>query len=263
MPNLSEHKSLDVVRLLSIGESGTGKTGAIASLVIAGYHVHILDYDNGLDILVAALREHYKDDPAGLQAAFARVQYETLRDEILFATAYKRAGEVLKSWEPDKWDVGHILVIDTLTTFSEAAFRHALSLSGRLNQRPQLQDYGWVADSVKLFIEMVTADTAKYNLIVNTHVRYFSGDEDNQTQARGLPNAIGQQIPTTVSRYFNSVVLFKTQGSGVAAKRVISTQPQGVIEVKCSNPFGVKKQYGIESGMADLFQDILGRKPNG
>jgi hypothetical protein len=109
---------------------------------------------------------------------------------------------------------------------------------------------------------MLTDDDSKFNLIVNTHIRYFSGDDESQTQARGLPNAIGQQIPSTVSRYFNTVVLTRTQGAGVGTKRVISTQPQGVIEVKTSNPFGVKPTYPVNNtGLADLFKDILGRSP--
>src|SRR6185312_12516236 len=74
MPTLADHPSSSVIKLLNIGESKTGKTGALASLVKAGYTLHILDYDNGLDILQTALR--------GDNAALARVHFATLRDTI-------------------------------------------------------------------------------------------------------------------------------------------------------------------------------------
>lgn len=260
MPNLTEHPSGQVVKLLNIGESGAGKTGALASLAAAGYNLHILDYDSGLDILRNVLTPE----------AAKRVRYETLRDQIVFTNgvpklkppvhAYKDAGKTLTAWDADKFGPNDVLVLDSLTTFSDAAFNEALMLAGRLNQRPQLQDYGWLADSVKLFIEMITSDMIPCNVVVNTHIRFFAGDAEEMTTARGLPNAKGQEISRIVSRYFNTVVLSRSFGSGPATKRVISTQPQGVVEVKTSQP-SVKPTYPITTGLAELFKDILGHEP--
>lgn len=262
MPTLADHPSASVVKLLLIGESGTGKTGSLASLAKAGYNLYILDYDNGLDIVQTALR----DDPAAL----ARVQYETLRDTIVSVNgtpklkppihAYKDAGKVLNDWGASGFTARDVLVLDTLTTFSEAAFNEALVLGGRLNQRPQLQDYGWLAESVKLFIDMITSPEIACHVVVNTHIRFLSGEADTEIM-KGLPNAKGQEVSRTVSRYFNTVALARTQGTGPAAKRIISTQPQGVVEVKTSAPTHVKQSYPIETGLADLFRDILGHGP--
>lgn len=263
MPGLADHSSTSIVRLLNIGENGTGKTGQLASLAEAGYRLHILDFDNGLDILANLLR----DKPE----AMARTQYETLRDKVAFVngvptlkapiTAFQNAGKVLAKWEADKFVAEDVLVIDTLSTMSEAAFNYALQLAGRLNQRPQIQDYGTMADRVRLFIEMITSDEMKCSVIVNTHIRYFAGDEDTATAPRGLPNAKGQEIPRTVASFFNTVVLSHTVGRGPAARRQISTRPEGVIEVKTSNPLSVKPKYSVETGLAELFSDILGRTP--
>lgn len=263
MANLSDHPSANVVKLLNIGESGTGKTGALGSLASVGYNLHILDYDGGLDILANSLR----DDPAAL----ARVHYETLRDKIVFTngvpkfkppiTAYKGAGKTLMEWNVEAFTPNDILVLDTLTTFSEAAFNEALMIGGRLNQRPQLQDYGWLADSVKLFIELLTDPSLNCHVIVNTHVKFLTTESD-ETSQRGLPNAKGQEISRTVSRYFNTVVLTRSTGSGAGTKRTISTQPQGVVEVKTSAPSSVKASYPIETGLASLFTDILDKSPS-
>jgi hypothetical protein len=252
--------------LLAIGESGTGKTGALASLAKAGYRLWILDFDNGLDILATSLR----DDPSAL----ARVTYATLRDRRVFKNgkptlvppimAYLEAGKVLNEWQDTVGEFGpsDILVIDTLTMFSEAAFHYSLQLQGRLNQRAHQTDYGDLATGVLAFIDTITAADAGYNVIVNTHIKYFGGDDETQMQARGLPNAKGQQISKDVSTFFNSVVLYHTQGAGQATKRVISTTPRGVIGVKTSAPGKVKPTYSIETGLAELFFDILGSRPS-
>lgn len=101
----------------------------------------------------------------------------------------------------------------------------------------------------------------KCNVIVNSHVKYFGKDDEEQTSARGLPNAKGQEISRIVSRYFNTVVLTRSMGTGPATKRIISTRPQGVVEVATSNPLGVKPEYPVEGGLAPLFRDILGHSP--
>src|SRR6266436_4684349 len=74
MPSLANHQSNEYTKLLIEGDSGTGKTGSLASLVSAGYKLRILDFDNGLDILKACIE---KDDPALL----ANVEFRTLRDK--------------------------------------------------------------------------------------------------------------------------------------------------------------------------------------
>ena len=265
MPTLDEHAETRVVKLLNVGDSKSGKTGSLASLARAGYNLYILDYDNGLDILVNLLH----DDRDTLK----RIRYEALRDTIVTQNglprlkspihAYKDAGRALQAWGAENFTPADVLVLDSLTTFSEAAFNEALMLSGRLNQRPLLQDYGWLADSVKLFIEMITDPSLNCHVIVSSHIRYFAADEESQTQARGLPNAKGQEISRIVSRYFNSVVLTRSMGTGAATRRLITTKPQGVVEVATSNP-KTKDLYPVETGMAQLFKDLLGgREPQG
>ena len=262
MPSLADHHSSSVVKLLNIGESGSGKTGALASLAAAGYNLYVLDYDNGLDIVANVLK--------GKREALARVKYETLRDTIHAVNgtpkvkspvhAYKDAGKTLAAWGADAFTPADVLVIDTLTSFSGAAFNEALALAGRLNQRPQLTDYGWMADSVLTFIDMITGPEFNCHVVLNTHIRYLTAEGDAELM-KGLPNSKGQEVTRNISKYFNTITLTRTKGSGPAAKRVISTQPQGIIEVKTSNPIGVKPEYGIETGLAELFRDILGTSP--
>ena len=46
MPSLKGANLSAVTKLLLIGDSGTGKTGALAPLIKKGYRVRILDMDN-------------------------------------------------------------------------------------------------------------------------------------------------------------------------------------------------------------------------
>src|SRR5690606_35367467 len=73
MATLDNHQSSDYTKLIYLGDSGTGKTGSLVSLLLAGYTVKILDMDNGLDALV-----HY-GRAAG--ANLSNVEYETIRDQ--------------------------------------------------------------------------------------------------------------------------------------------------------------------------------------
>lgn len=252
------------LRILSVGESGTGKSGSLISLALAGYNIYLLDFDNGSEIIENLLA----DQPD----VFARFHITKLRDSIKPVNgvpklrpplvAYKGAGKALVDWNAEAFTDADILVVDTLTKMSEAAFNEALLLAGRLNQRPQLGDYGWMADSVKLYMDMITDDDFGAHVIVNTHIQYLGGDEETQTSSRGLPNAKGKEISKTVATNFNTVLHFRTKGSGPATRRVISTTPQGVVEVKTSAPGKVKPEYSIETGMAELFHDILGHGPS-
>ncbi len=156
-----------------------------------------------------------------------------------------------------KFTPDDIIHIDTLTSLTEAAFNQALALGGRLNQRPQLQDYGWLAESVGQLIQMLTDPTVvPCHLIVSTHVKFLTA-EDDENVLKGLPNAKGQEISRTVARYFNTILYYRTSGSGAATRRSIITQPQGVVQVKAAG-LTLKPSYPVESGLADIFTEILG-----
>ena len=61
MPKGSQHSSASLTKMLLIGESGSGKSGALASLAAADYKLRILDFDNGLDFLMRYMRKNHPD----------------------------------------------------------------------------------------------------------------------------------------------------------------------------------------------------------
>ena len=89
MANISKHKSTSVTKLLLCGDSGSGKTSALASLANAGKKLRILDYDDGLDILP----EFLKPD------VVKNVSYVTLRDSLGQADSFRRGARLLSHWK--------------------------------------------------------------------------------------------------------------------------------------------------------------------
>jgi hypothetical protein len=57
VPQATKHQSHRTTKLLNLGDAGSGKTGALASLAKAGQRLIILDFDNGLDILIGLLKK--------------------------------------------------------------------------------------------------------------------------------------------------------------------------------------------------------------
>src|SRR5882757_3538177 len=133
MPSLSQHQSNEYTKLLIEGDSGSGKTGALASLVKAGYKLRILDYDNGLESLKQFV---LRDSPEMVD----NVEFRTLRDKrkatpvgsIIDGTprAFIDGLKMLDRWKygdidlgvPAEWGPECILALDSLTFCSDAAF---------------------------------------------------------------------------------------------------------------------------------------------
>src|SRR4051794_8162208 len=74
MPSLDKHQSSEFTKLLLEGDSGSGKTGSLASLVAAGFKLRVLDMDNGLDSLANAVKRTCPDK-------LGNVEFRTLRDK--------------------------------------------------------------------------------------------------------------------------------------------------------------------------------------
>jgi hypothetical protein len=281
MPKILQHQSSDVTKMLLIGDTGTGKTGCLYSLAEAGYNLRILDLDNGADILLNLAR-------AGKPEVADRIIYETVTEKFKtlqgkpivdgvpkqLATAltlldhWKVAetktpdGEVIPAYDLGKltsWGPDDVLVLDSLTMLSSAAMRHVLSMNGRLNQHPQQQDWGQAMQLVEDMLALLYSTSIKCNVIVISHITYLGADENSS--GKGYPNTLGQKLPPKVGRYFNSMVQAKVRGVGPGAKRLLVTQPDGMIDLKNPAPLQMPKDLPIETGLATFFEIVRSGKP--
>jgi hypothetical protein len=257
MPSLDTLTASTVVKLLLIGDSGSGKTGSIASLVQAGYNVRLLDMDNGWESLAAAVR---RADPNLL----SRVDVESLRDKYKSSPlgpildgapkAFVQAIKLLDKWtdgtKPAEWGPSHVLVVDSLTFFSDAAYAWADAMNPSAKDKRQI--YGAAQEAVEHCLALLTGANFNTNVIITAHVKYMDLPDGSK---KGYPTSIGQALSPTIPRYFNSVAACATQPGG---KRTIQTVSTALIDLKNPNSFEMEKALPIETGLATFFEKLRG-----
>jgi len=257
MPTLDSLTSSPVVKLLLIGDSGTGKTGSVASLVAADYKVRLLDMDNGWDSLASAVRR-------GCPEKLNTVEVESFRDKYKSSPAgpvldgmpmaFVKAIGLLDKWgdygPPKDWGPECVLVLDSLTFFSDSAFNWAKSMNP--TAKDQRQIYGAAQDAVEHVLALLTGASFNTNVIVTAHIRYIDLPDGTK---RGYPTAVGQALSPTIPRYFNSVAQCQTQPGG---KRTIQTLSTALIDLKNPASFQMQSSLPIETGLAEFFKVVKG-----
>lgn len=254
MPSLADHQSNSFTKLLLEGDSGSGKSGCLASLV-PNFNLRILDFDNGLEPLKQFVQ---KDSPERLTS----IEFRTLRDDytpsplgpkVAKPKAFVEALKMLDRWKYDDIDLGNpadwgaenILVIDSLTFLSDAAFNWAVGLNP--NAKDPRQWYGQAQEAIESVLALLTSPNFKTNVIVISHVKYVDNPDGSR---KGYPTAVGSALSPVIPRYFNSVALAQTAAGG---KRTIQTAATAMIDLKNPKPFEMAKSYPIEIGLAEFF----------
>lgn len=259
MGTLDHHQSSSVTKILLLGDSGSGKTGALASLVEAGYKLRVLDFDNGLDSLVQAVKKRCPEK-------LSSVVYRTLQDKVKSSpvgpildgspTAFIEATKLLDNWKtpdedlgpPARWGGDCILVLDSLTFFSDAAMHFAEVYKMSKDRR---QIFGAAQDAIEYILGMFKSETFNTNVIITAHVRYIERDTG---APKGYPKSVGTALSPTIPAYFNTTVMMETEGAGANARRTLKTAPTGLVDLK--NAAAITKTYPIETGLAELFKEL-------
>lgn len=260
MPSLADHQSNNLTKLLLIGDAKTGKTGSLVSLVKAGYHLRILDFDNLLDSLkYQVLRE--------CPEMMGNVEYRTLRDHYKptplgpaldgKATAFIDAMKMLDRWKYDNTDLGSpaewgsesILVIDSLSRLCDAAFDFHQSIAGAKTDGRAV--YGLAQDAVEMVLSNLTSDAFGTNVIVIAHIAYQ--DQPDGTK-KGFPQGVGQKLSPKIPQYFSSVVLY----TNIRGKRTMKTNSTPLVDLANPKPFEMAAELPIETGLATFFETLRG-----
>lgn len=283
MAALKDHQSASATKMLLLGNSGSGKTGALCSLAGAGYNLRILDLDNGLDIVKNILTD--ESAPYGKDAS-SRVSFITLTEKMkmvanrpvaVTANVWARAMNILSNWTDGEeklgpvatWGPNDILVIDSLSLLGVAALNQILSLNGRLGQPPWQSDSGLAQSLLENLLQMLCSTEIKCNVIVLCHITMLGDsvtDADGKTindvgVRKGYPNALGRSLPRRVGQYFNSALMVQSSGTGTSVRRTILTTTNGTVDLKNTHPLRVKASYPQASGLADYFLAIRGQTP--
>ena len=264
MATLSTKAKNDPLKLLLIGDSGTGKTGALASLANSGKELFILDLDNGTDILNFVVRDDCKKN----------VHIETLTDtgklvgggssqkiQKLNPQAFPKALSLLQKWKDSEtgedfgsvssWGTNRVLVVDSLSFLGMAALDYVLAKNGRAGDQPHQGDWGEAMRMLEQTLQIIYSTEVKCNVIMNSHITYQQVEGSGIT--KGLPMGLGSQLPPKIGRYFNMMLMSKSRGQGESTKRVIVTKPESNVEVKCPI-LSAPKELPLETGLADIFK---------
>lgn len=269
MPTLDQHHSLEQARIMVVGDSGTGKTSALACLANAGKRLFILDFDDGLPILRALVKPEFH----------ANITYETLRDKVRVnptgpyvkgqPDAFNRAMALL-----DKWVggcvAGDVIVVDTLTHMGAAAMNWTLALNNRWGKQVRPRDWGQAMARQEAAIQELTGPDVKSDVVVNAHLATLSdgggGDDDDEDGAKiarktvdwkRYPSALGKKLPPRIATYFNCVVQTQIIGAGPRAKRVIRTVPEPDVDIKVPVlPGKLPTELPIEDGLLRIMDAI-------
>jgi len=257
MPVLTPPKQTNLVKLLLIGDSGTGKTGACASLVKACMRLRILDMDNKVEsgILPQII---LRDCPNRI----GNVDFEAFRDKYRATAAgfvldgipqaFTKALALLDKWSdgsnPAEWGADTVLVVDSLTFLADAAFNWAKGMNP--SAKDPRQWYGTAQDAVEHVLAQLTAPHFKTNVIVISHVTWV--DRPDGTM-KGYPSSVGKALGPTIPAYFENMALTQTAAGG---KRTIQTVPTALVDLKNPASFKMAPTLPIETGLADFFRTI-------
>lgn len=257
MPSLANHQSNDFVKLLLIGDAQAGKTGSLTSLAKAGYKLHILDYDNKLDVLKYFILHE-------CPAAIENVEFVALRDKMKSSPtgpvvegaprAFLEGLKLLDTWngKPQDWGPDHILVIDSLSRFCDSALTFHEIIGKAKDPR---QSFFSAQNAVEDVLATITGPNFKTNVLVLCHVTYIDMPDGMK---KGFPQGVGQALSPKIPQYFPSSVLYTNKGG----KRTIQTNSTPLIDLANPAPFAMQPSYPIGTGLADFFA-ILRDPPKG
>lgn len=260
MPTLTEYSKSRLVKLMMVGASGSGKTGALTSLVKAGYTLRFLDFDGGLDPLIAQC------EVEGLDTS--RVSFMSFRDKMKSSPrgpvpdgppkALAKALSALDKWEddsiPSEWGDDTFLVVDSLTNVGRAAYlwAQAMDPSNRDPRRWYMNAQSFIED----LVATITGDEFKTNVIILTHIEIT---ENKDGTIKHYASSIGKALGPKIPRFFNTMLLCESRVSGKTVKRQIHTIPTNMLDVKVPAPGKVMESYDISDGMEKIVAVLRGR----
>jgi hypothetical protein len=280
----------DPCKIELAGRYGTGKTGALASLVCLGYHLRILNRDPGIKTLKSLLGSPeypYKEylrkkniDPTQTVSMIHLSQKMTLLGSDISpagAVVWEKVVAALKNWNdgPHKlgsitsWGSKDVFVLDNLSRISDDAYYNVQELNGRLGVMPEGYDYqrdvGQAQNRIKSLMQLLFDIDVKCNVILISHLvavdeTHGSASRPNEKSNPDIyPSTIGRALSPKIPEFFPDFFLARKTGDGVMTRRDISTVPQDGVITKASA--ALKSSYTVETGLAEIFAKMKGQEP--
>ena len=274
MSRLSKEKEDVPIKMLLLGESGAGKTGAFVRLA-EKYRLIVLDYDGGFE------------DSWGIN--WLRINKPEWLDNIYFAslrdktklqagrlvpdgapTAWSKGMQLLTHWKmgseaegnledlgsSDNWGTDTIVVEDSLSFMSKAAFRYMDAVTSYKDGR---QTYFEAQKQVDSMIQLVCSPYMKCHVILTAH---FTLVDMESGLSKLYPATIGKALSPEIPKHFNTMLEVRSKIVEGKARRVIRTEPSTMLDTKHSVAAGLPAELSIDTGLMTIFEaSISGQKP--
>jgi hypothetical protein len=262
MPKLADSK-IPFVKTLLLGDSGSGKTGALVSLVQAGYKVRILDLDNKVatGILPKAIMAACPDK-------IGNVDYESFRDKKKASAlgpifdgvpqAFTKSMELLNKWSdgsvPAQWGPDTVFVLDSMTFLGDAAFNWAKAMSPGVKDPRQW--FYTAQQATEDVVGMLTSEGFRTNVVVICHVSWsVKKDATGIELTKGYPASIGKALDNTIPAYFDNMILAQASLT-TPVKRTIQTAQTSMVDLKNPASFSMLPTLPLETGLATFFAEL-------
>lgn len=262
MPTADTLAAAPFVKIILVGDSGAGKTGALASLV-PHYDLRILDFDMGTEALINIVKRECPDRLSSISIMSFRDKTKLTNTGpklVGSAQAWQGAMKALDKWEdgttPSEWGPKAVLVIDSLTLASQQALNMVKGIMVGVEHRLPL--IGRTQDFIRDMLSGVTDKDFKTNVIIISHIdrRETTDDKGKVLEVKEQVKAIGEALGADIPIYFNTMVLSEPAGFGASAKRKLKTVSTYTLKLK--NPGVLLPDYPIETGLADIFKALKG-----
>jgi hypothetical protein len=286
-------EELKPIKMLYLGHTGAGKTGSLVSLAAAGYDVRILDLDAGVDILDDYINNKEQSPYLKPRAPLwdgeyfgDRISYMSATEQYMLqgsraiprGTSWARIAQTLGNWIDGErkygniasWGPNCILAIDGLSRLCEAAMNFQLSLVGRLDKGPRVgtsdsNDYSQAYSYILEMLNLLKSTDIKCHIIMICHIKFIVDRAQRDPQSKdalrdlkGFPQTVGAMLAPQIGQYFNHTLRAKSIQTGPLSRRVIVTDNDESIDLKSVVPLKVKKEYPLESGLAEYFYAVRG-----
>ena len=287
MSSFAEMAAARVVRLMLVGHPGSGKTGALACLVKAGFKLRIMDFDGNLDPLVRFVPKEFWPNIDVVQLVDTIRGGQKSHEIVGIPTAFSSAFSLMDHWKhttpggkvvdlgnPRKdWGRDTIMFLDGLTMMGRAAFRRTCAMMNRNAFNTRRQDWGTAMADQEAFLEKLRGVRNKFHVICSAHLKMIGpkGEEKADTDltielkekaaevvpTRLYPGALGRELPPNIGGLFPTLLLVESDCKGSKAKRVIRTQPREELDIKVP-ALDVPATLPIEDGLLTIFEKLTG-----
>ena len=245
------------VHALCLGDTGSGKTGSLISLIEAGYFLRILDLENGTRILANFVRERCPERAENVIVERIGAKYKidaTGASPEKASPGLAKVGRTIDRWQKE-CSPSDILIVDSLTALGTLCLVWSKSVNPGL--RDNRQHYFNAQEVVEPIVATLTHEDFPCHTIILTHIDYrdLSSDPKNPS-VKGFTSSVGRALGDKIPRHFNEVFRYQIKGTGRGAKRVISSVSDALVSVKNTAPSRIKGDYGIDTGLAEIFNTL-------